>query len=383
MKCNLNEMLNNLNSESNMVFIPETVETDKNKINKNMLIIIPDLKLGGTLTVLLELLYKFKERNYRLFVISGEDGQYREKLLKEGAYVIIRPYVACGDTYRSFLQTAFDLVFINSVACYYYVYMFMNTKVKVLWWIHETKQQLSTMKEGLLDFRLLSSNIQLMGVTKSVAKGINELYGLNIPLLHMPIEDKYEIDRIPENHEKIVFFMPAGITYIKGQDILLKAILGLPKDFYNKAQFVFCGYYLEGQNEYYNMIHELAKDKSNIVMLGELTKEEVYDQYCKSHCILAPSRIDATPTTIVEAMMFNKLCICSNATGISEYMKDCEDGFVFPSENVFELQKRIMIVIDRFDKLNKLADSGRKIYQRYFSPDVVAKQFDVIMEYTL
>lgn len=356
------------------IFLP------KQQINEEfgkMLVIIPDLELTGAMMVLMELLSIFKNKGLALYVLSaGTDGKFRKKLTEQGAVVFIRPYVKCDNAYRNFLEEGFDYVFLNSACCFYYAYYFMNQPTKVFWWFHETKEQLDTMQAEFLNLSLLSDNFTLLGVTKNVVQGIKERFGINIENMPMPIRDCYAKS---EQNEKVLFFMPAAYTFIKGHDILLSAIAMLPKEYLERAQFIFCGYHLPEQEEYYKKIKEIVQKLPSIVFLDEIERNEVYEWYRRCDCVLAPSRIDATPTTIIEAMMHRKLCIVSDATGISSYMTDCVNGFIFPSTNVQELLKRILLVIDARNDLTGVAEAGRKIYEEFFSVEAVEKKVDQIM----
>lgn len=357
-------------------FLPEQQPQDE---MKKMLVIIPDLELTGAMTVLMDLLPIFQSRGIFLYVLSaGEDGKFREKLTKQGAVVFIRPYVICDTSYRHFLQEAFDWVFLNSASCFYYAYYFMNQRVRVFWWLHETKEQLDTMQTEFLNLRLLSDNFTLLGVTKRVVQGIKERFYIDIESLPMPVADCFK-ENEECTEEKVLFFMPAAYTYIKGQDILLKAIIMLPEEYKKKAQFAFCGYRLPGQETYYQNIKEIAQKIPEVVFLDELERNEVYEWYRRCDCVLAPSRVDATPTTVVEAMMHQKLCIVSDAAGISAYITDCVNGFVFPSTNEEELVKRILLIIEARYELGKVAKAGRKIYEENFSVDAIAGKVDKII----
>jgi len=377
MKLSKNHLVSKLSEEAEKIYDAGNVEKEK-----RMLVIIPDLKLSGAMTVMLELLELPYWKDYDFYVLSSEDGDYKDKLLSLGATVIIRPRVYCTESYRKVLQQEFDCVFINSAACYYYVYYFLNTDTKVLWWFHETKTQLKTMQSEFLNLNLLSSNIHVAGVTPGVQEGVWELYGKKINLLSMPVRDqRNQNNRLPEpkKPDEIMFFLPAALTYIKGQDILIKAIALLPEEYQKKAKFFFCGYTLPGQTEYSESIKRAIDLLPNAEFLGTLEKDEVYEWYQKCDCVLAPSRVDATPTTIVEAMMFQKLCIVSDATGISKFMQDCVNGFVFPCENTQELFKRLLLVIADKEKLSGIAKAGRTIYENHFSEEIITKQLQEIM----
>lgn len=375
MRMSKNEIISALSQEAEKIYTSKQPEK-----SKKMLVIIPNLQLSGAMTVMMEMLELPYWENYDFYVISSEDGEYREKLLNLGAALVIRPYVYCSEAYRKMLQSAFDCVFINSASCHYYVYYFLNTDTRVLWWFHETRTQLETMQKEFLNLNLLSSNIHVGGVTPAVQTGIQEMYGKQIQLLSMPVKDSRKSVYDGEEREEVIFFIPAALTYIKGQDILIKAITMLPEEYQRKAKFYFCGYALPGQAEYGETIQKAIDMLPNAEFLGSLEKSEVYEWYQKCDCVIAPSRVDATPTTIVEAMMFQKLCIVSDATGISKYMQDCINGFVFKSENVQELLKRMLLIIADKEKLTGIARAGRVIYENNFSEEVISGQLREIMD---
>lgn len=368
------KLISELLKEANKIYTSQNSEK-----SKRMLVIVPDLKLSGAMTVMMEMLDLAFWKEYEIYMISPEDGEYREKMVDKEINLIIRPYVYCSEEYRQLLRDSFDFVFINSAACYYYVYYFMNTKTKVLWWFHETKTQLETMQQEFLNLSLLSSNIHIGGVTLAVQEGVMELYGKKIGLLSMPVKDKKSITIEKQEKKEVIFFIPAALTSIKGQDILIKAITMLPEEYQRRAKFYFCGYTLPGQKEYGETVRKAIEMLPNAEFLGTLEKSQVYEWYEKCDCVMAPSRVDATPTTIVEAMMFQKLCIVSDATGISKYMQDCVNGFVFPSENIQELLKRILLVIAERDHLSAIAQAGRYVYEDNFSTEVITEQLKEAM----
>lgn len=366
------QIIDELEKEAQTIYLPnEGINVEAQK----MLIVVHSLKLGGSLVVLLELMEMLKEQRYQFYVISAEDGPYREKVLAVGAVLIIRPFVVCSDAYKHILQENFDYVLINSLTCYYYIYYFINTKTKVIWWFHETVIQLEMVRNEFPNLNLLSDNIKIVGVMDIVRAGVKKIYGREIGLLHMPLKDCTDLYE-KKAQDKVTFFIPAGYTYIKGQDVLLQAIAHMPENYRVRSQFVFCGYQVDAQKEYYERLCEIAERFGNVKILGELEKAEVYQWYKNSDCVIAPSRVDAGPSAIAEGMMFGCYCIVSNATGISDYIKDCENGFVFPSENTEELLKRIMIVIAEKDNLRFIAENGRRLYEERFLPERVLEQWE-------
>ena len=339
---------------------------------KKALVITPDMELNGAQTVLSELLLLLED-TYSISMISPSDGKYKKMYNGRGYSVEIRPYVVGDRTFRHRLQTEYDLVLMNSSSVTPYIYYFINTDVNVLWWLHESKPQLVT-ENNMINPQLLSENIRIFGVTEAVKAGINELYGFDIDILHAPIaecrEDYVESEvGIDVPSGKTIFFIPAAFTPIKGQDVLLKTILSLSESMMDKAEFVFSGYQLPGQEAYYKDIKNIISRLPNVIDLGSIERNEVYNWYNKCDCVIAPSRVDSLPTSIIESLMFKKYALVSNNTGISYYMKDCVNGFVFGNEE--ELLKRIMLIIEDGKSLGEIAEAGYGLYKERFSPEAV------------
>jgi glycosyltransferase involved in cell wall biosynthesis len=361
------------------------------KEKKRLLMIVPDLELNGAQTVLYELASLPFFAAYSIDMIAPTDGLFHERYQEMGIHVQIRPHVAGDRSFREHMQTDYYAVFINSSSCSPYLFYFFNTSVPVYWWLHETHTQLEHTGSQIPDPRLYSENIHLLGVTTAVREAVAAKWpGTDATILPMPIADRrYDVspsesqelfDIMRQTEKRTVFFLPAGYTVIKGQDILLDAVSRLPREYGDRAYFILCGYKLPKQEDYYRSLRRITEKMSNVTMLDELSREDVYRLYRRADCVLAPSRVDATPTSIVEAAMFEKLIIVSDAAGISRYLQDCVSAFVFSSENTEELMKRILLVIADHQKLDSIASSARKVYEDHFSPAHVTEVLQSLFE---
>lgn len=329
------------------------------------------LKSGGAPIVLLELIKCFEEKN-NIFLISKDEGNLLEVALEKNIVVSICPPAEIGKLDKS-IWSDFKCVWLNTLLCYDYLWLFQNTSIEVYWWIHEPEILFESMKMILPHFCLISQNVKILSVSKLVQKNIEKYYNISTEVLHMPICDEWEMEQQNFCHHDIVtFFLPAKVQYIKGQDVLMIAISILPKEYLYKARFVFAGAKDEMEPEYYDTINKWASFyPGTVMMLGEISKKDVYQIYKEVDCVVAPSRVDATPTTIVEGMMFEKLCICSDRTGISMYIENQKNGFIFKSEDEKELSKLIQFIIDHYDDLDEIKKSGRKLFLEEFETNVV------------
>ena len=339
--------------------------------SRSILCVVPDLSLNGAQTVFCELLSLMRTiGEYRFCIISPEDGEYRNKYVNEGSMVCIRPLVVADDDVRYDLQHQFDAVILNTALVHGYAMFFINTDVPLLWWIHEGEEHIRACCMDMPNPNLLSSNIHIFSVSYRVQNALRSVFQFNSEIMNMFIEDerdKYISGDI--EHERVVFVIPGAYIPLKGQDIMLSAIAELPEEYRDKASFVFCGYKVVGNEEYHDRIIEISSRYDCIRHIGQLSKNELYKLYAECDCVVAPSRTDSNPATIVEAMMFGKISIASVNCGVSLFIKDCINGFVFDGVN--ELVKRLLLVINDIDSIRCIGERGRQIYLEHYSSKTV------------
>lgn len=365
----MNDFLSNLERNCKNVYYSDEFIFE----NPMALCIIPNLSLNGAQTAFSEMLnLLFKHNNYSYCIISPEDGAYRDLYVKMGCLVCIRPNIASDDSFRYLLQHSFEVVILNTVLVHGYSMFFVNTDISVFWWIHEGIEHINSCCTDMPNPNLLSSNIHIYGVSPVVSDAFRNLYNYNIDIMPICIPDEHMQYTGDIRDGLIRFFIPAAYSQIKGQDILLSAISSLPDDYKKRALFEFCGYYTDDNKDYYNKIIELSNKLPCVNHLGILNKHEMYQHYADCDCVIAPSRVDTNPATIIEGMMFHRLTIASDKTGISRYMADCVNGFIF--HNVDDLVKRLLLIITDKNSLNPIAERGAEIWRSNFSPESIIGQ---------
>lgn len=341
-----------------------------------VLVITPDFTLNGANIALLELMSIWKRLNYEIHCIGHEKGDL-SNAFDEFSLCKIFSSVPTDEKTKAELKSGYNFVFLNSSSVHHYAMIFQNTKTPVYWWFHEGPEQLSTPPPFFSHPGLLSSNFRFLSVTPKVKRGLKDLFGIESKIMEEPIKDCFENTDFDE--DIITFFIPAAYSYIKGQDILLKTINKIPPALIRKCRFIFSGYQLESQREYYEIIRRTAEKIECVEFLDTLPRSEVYELYKKSTAVIAPSRIDSANATIIEGLMFEKICILSDGCGISEYLQDCVNAFIFPNENEDELLKRILLVIAEHQNLSGLKTSGRNVYEKVFMPQVVLEKWQNII----
>ena len=89
-----------------------------------------------------------------------------------------------------------------------------------------------------------------------------------------------------------------------------------------------------------------AQSKLNFHFHGFLSREAVHDIYIKSHAIVLPSASEGFPKVIAEALNFGCLPVVSDVSGISNYIKDGQNGFLLNSISVDEVATNLQKVLN-------------------------------------
>lgn len=247
-------------------------------------------------------------------------------------------------------------------------------RIPIYWWIHESMEVYSNLAGMEKYVSIVAPYTKIFAAGHRAKENLDKFCkGLDIGILEFGLKDEYIPPRKCESHDRINFICPSTVSRLKGQDIFSKAIRAMDDNLRKQCRFIFLGELRdENQNEL-KVIEELADEYENVELHPSMTRTELLNLYYDMDVVVVPSREDATPATIVEAFMYHKIGLCSDGTGVSRYMTDGQDGFVFKNENVEELKKRLEYIVLNFDKLGDLRERGRRIYETTYSQEIFEK----------
>lgn len=346
---------------------------------KKVLVLLPCLEAAGEIGVLKNLLVIQKANGWEITVVSKLEGEMRESLEEADILVMVEPELES----EAFLQDSlkqYDAVFLNTLEMIPIVELLSGKNIPVYWWIHEPPAYFKLYQQMIPPrfWQGIGSNVRVLSAGQLVHDYIWDAYGYESEVLNFGVKDvtgdRKQQHRITRE-DKVSFLLPSFyFDPIKGQDILLKALLQIPAQYLESAEFFFMGHVEEDMVPVYHIIKELEQQWGNVHYLRPVKHDEMLEIMGEMDCLIAPSREDATNACVVEGMMLSKLCICSDKTGVSRYLQDCQSAFVFPAENIDELVKRILIVIDMYRELTPVAMAGRRVYEQVFSEKVFQKR---------
>lgn len=169
-------------------------------------------------------------------------------------------------------------------------------------------------------------------------------------------------DSPPEgmDKDKIKVVMVGRLEHWKGQHVFLKAIEILNrKNEIRDVNFYLVGGSVKGQSKekYSTEIIEKAKQYDNVVYLG--ARSDVKDILAYSdisvHASVTP---DPFPGVALESLLSGAATIGANAGGLTEMIRNEQDGLLFEPGNADELASKLKTLIDSKDLREQLSVSG-------------------------
>ncbi len=158
------------------------------------------------------------------------------------------------------------------------------------------------------------------------------------------------LKKYSENSEISIGFLSTLIPH-KGAAILIEA--------FNKAnlkniRLKIYGHYFD-EKEYYENLKKIVKNNKKVEFYGEYKYEELPDIFNEIDIVVVPSIWwENSPLILLGALAHNVPVIVSNLDGMTEIIKDGENGFSFEVGNVKSLANVLRKISENPTILNKL-----------------------------
>jgi glycosyltransferase involved in cell wall biosynthesis len=192
--------------------------------------------------------------------------------------------------------------------------------------------------------------------------------------------------------DKVVLVV-ARMDRMKGQDLVIKAVAKLSKEFPNLKLLLvgdgsFSGSAVGGlahpkATTWAGELHELVRKlglMKNVVFTGYLRDEFIKAAYARSDVVVLPSRKEGFGLVIGEAWVYKKPVIVSRGAGIAELLVEGSNGLTFKSGDVKELVKKLRIVLRDVKKAASLGDRGRETVRALYMDRTIRVISDIMDE---
>lgn len=169
--------------------------------------------------------------------------------------------------------------------------------------------------------------------------------GLNIPMHRIPfgvdIVSKDKVTKTMCNHLRIGYI--GQIDYHKGIDVLITAFFAAERS--NKAEVYIYGSEAQAPN-YAKELRRLADGKA-IHFMGTFPQEQTESVLSEIDVLVIPSRwYENSPLILLLALASHTPVIVSNVEGMTEFIVDGENGFIFNINDSVQLCNILVKIID-------------------------------------
>lgn len=170
---------------------------------------------------------------------------------------------------------------------------------------------------------------------------------------------------------KIAILFVGRLTPVKGVDYLVKAFLRIHRKFPKTCLLI------RGDGDLKSCLQDFIRNhglENFVIFLPFYVRRELPLLYAMSDIFVLPSLKEPFGLVLLEAMACGKPVIGTKIGGISDIIKDKENGFLISQSNIEELVEKLEILV-RDEKLRiNMGLNGRKMAEKEFDYEVIAKK---------
>lgn len=333
---------------------------------KKALVIVPIINYAGGFLAALYAALALKNDGYDVVVAAPTANvQTISEVNERGINVWLCPSLPYIEEMELDWIQQFDFILVNSLQNMICVSKIGERK-PVLWWLHESRNQYesiiaqygSGLKTSLL------KRISIYAVSDLARNHFLEFYPEEkVGILSFGLPDFYKNNSL--SGDKIIIALIGTIFRQKNQIGMIHAIKKLSIGEKNQIECWLIG--RDGNTKYRKELDELVSEMPQVKICGEMSRKEIEEAFGQIDVIACPSFEETMSIAIVEGMMNKKICIASNNTGIAEFIRDGENGFVYEAEKEDELVYKLKHIIHNYESLEFMKTNARETYEKYFS----------------
>jgi glycosyltransferase involved in cell wall biosynthesis len=338
---------------------------------RRLLAITHEFSASGAPMVLLDMLIGVAA-DYDISLIGPEDGPLRKVFLAAGINAQVIPNSLFDPNILSRLLLSCDLLLANTVQGFVAVHAARRFQKPSLWYVHEGQVGVQFAKLSPL-IPAAFSVADCVGYAGAFQQSLyapwrgdkrTEVlrYGVECRGSNGDGSPPLPPHSPPAEETPLQVLLLGSFEFRKGQDVALGAFRLL------RDQHVQLNMFGRINNQdYYQSVMEMFRDVGNARYWSEIPKEQTTELIRDSDVVIVPSRDEATPLVILEAMALGRPVIASAVCGIPEMISDGETGFLFESENSVQLSSLISRLAADVELRSTLGANARRCQQEHWS----------------
>lgn len=155
----------------------------------------------------------------------------------------------------------------------------------------------------------------------------------------------------PADDAPVRFLFVGGLNANKGVPLLLEAFAALPE---GSATLT-----LTGRYDPEAWFVRQAREMEDVTLTGAVLHERMREVYSQADVFVLPSITEGLSQAGVEAMACALPILCTDHTGVNDYVCDGENGFVVPAGDAASLTDKLRWFIEHRDRLPEMGAAAR------------------------
>lgn len=297
-----------------------------------------------------------KEEKYAA-IISPIDGPLRNACLDAGIPVLIDSSFFVRKERAAFYKgKGFNLCLFNTLVLIKSFLRVADTIPSVLW-IHDNLP-------GKALPKYVRDRIQFAPTIFATSQTTLEIvreYNPGVRYLPYPVKDMGGQPKtvVPD---RIRFGVMGVYCDRKGQDLVIEAFIKLPEKLKMKAELLLIGND-DIMPDFARKLETMARGEKHIHFLPAKKDPVAYHRlYEDMEVQICPSRTDPMPLVVFDGMMHGCPEILSDTVGQSEFIRNGENGYVFPSEDADALRDCMVRILEAPDRFISMSRAVRQTF---------------------
>jgi glycosyltransferase involved in cell wall biosynthesis len=180
------------------------------------------------------------------------------------------------------------------------------------------------------------------------------------------------------SNDSIIYICLASVQTRKGHDILLEQMKTVVSEVKNAQLLCIGPIHEEWSGQDIVKYSRKHFDLNQVRFLGVRRNALEYIRACD--CLVLPSREEALPLVILEAMALNKPCIASNVNGIPELVQHGITGLLFSLKNQNDLALHMITLANNPELAHSMGSNAGKRYKELFQRKLHASRWKKFIE---
>jgi glycosyltransferase involved in cell wall biosynthesis len=374
---------------------------------KTILFLSPRPNLGGASQVLLNLLHASQtERSFRAVFLFEESGHSLDEYRQHGTVFVFplekstwvrkilrrlsRPlydYFKYRYARRVISSHRIDGLYINSLTQNPSIRAALASSLPLILHAHEMDFLVTFKIPDVWVANMLSRASVVVACSQAVADFYERTYDLStnkISVIHGPVSSQRlaPVTEVPQLHSvrnQVVVGVVASFSYLKAPDTLIEALYILQKK-HPDLPLPEVRWLGVSASPYFHSIQNLVKKRELEDCITFLpASPDTASFYTGIDIFVLPSRIEAFPLSILEAMLFEKPVVAMDVGGVREVV-DAETGYLVRDRTPEGLAEGIMYFMQNETQRVEAGRKGRKRVLENYEAQVQAKKWLKLLE---